>query len=225
MFKLIFYFVVIVFLSACGVDTSSSTTQIEDNEPIIVVEEKQIEDLDLIISNPIYVDTIDDGNISESNESNVTDEEVVEGIPNDGTSIFDTVGALEDPYGCMIGNPVNGFTDKVLKDDSVDAQTTTDSEYGIGANSRFPIKDILEETQITVYYQALKPARNMKMVSIYESLYRIDIDTAWANNDVNTIYVRTPKDENDLYSCYKYDLNNIELAGTTIGVKVYRKEL
>ena len=216
-------------------DTSSSATEapIEEEEESPTT---SLDDLDLKTPNPIYTEVVDDTNSSD--ETNSTDEtgstdstdstedkDSTGDTGDGGISIFDTVDAVEDIHACMLGDSTSGYTNKVLKDGSIDAQSTLDSEHGVGANSRFSYDSDVSKTEVAVFYNALKPVRTYKMVSIYEDLFRVDFDKSWIDNDVTIVYVRTPKDKNDLFKCYRYDLKGLDVLGSTISTKVYRKEL
>jgi hypothetical protein len=215
-----------VFFSACGVDTSSSPSDTAVNEEVVDTgDTNSLVSLDLIDSNLVIENEIPSEN--NSTDTNNTDNTNTDDNKTDvqlANSTFDTVGAIEDRFACILGDSNDGYTDKIIKDDSFDPTATIDQEYGIGINSRFDYNDDPTKSQAAVYYTSLKTAKTNKYVSIYETDYRLDIDTGWANNDEKVIYVRTPKNKNDLYGCYRYDLSNITVAGAVRGIKVYRNE-
>lgn len=221
-FKLFILVFIIIFINSCGVDTASSSTDTSSSG--IVVDDGNNNDddgdLDLIDPNPINNDTTDDNSTGSDDDDDVT---------NGGdaiNSIFDHIGAIEDKFACMIGDSNDGYTNNTIADTSFDNQGEEDVEDGIGINSRFPYDNDILKTEVRVYYYDLKPARTMDIVSVYEADYRLDVDTGWANNDETVLYVRTPKDENDLYGCYRYELSSIDTDNTSlVGTKVYRNEI
>jgi hypothetical protein len=231
MFKSLAFILIIVFFSSCGVDTSSG-----DKSAASSYDDDNSSSFDgvgggyTIDPKPIIVDDVnstDDANSSDGGDSSDGGGSSGGGdTSGDIDSIFDTEGAIEDEFACMVGDPNDGYTDNSLADTSFDNQGEEDAEYGIGINSRFAYNDDITKTEVRVYYHSLKPTRTMDIVSVYESNYRVDVDTAWADNDERVIYVRTPKDENDLYGCYRYDLSFVDTDITSlVGTKVYRREI
>lgn len=248
MLKLFLLSLIIIFLNSCGVDTASSS-QIEDDkevssEPIVVdtiIVNTQVglDDLDLIYKNPIDNDSnnidILDPNIIEDNstipDNGIPDNGIpdngIPDVPNDGSiSFYDTEDAIEDPFACLVGQAADGFTNNSISDTSTDNRGFMDEEDGVGISSSLPYEVDDIETKVTLFYYDLKPARTMDVISAYsaDTKYRIDVDTGWADNDEKVIYVKTPKDENNLYGCYRYDLSAIDINSTLTSVKVYRKK-
>ncbi len=219
MLKLLVSFFVIVFLCSCGVDTSSnsvaSATPI-DNGTVVNP------GLDLIDPNPIY-----SGDTNSTTPGGTTPGGTTPGgttTTDQNSSIFDITGAIEDKFACMIGDVNDGYTNHSLTDDSIDFLGEFDIEYGIGVNSRLAYNNDIIKTEVTVFYYDLKPTRSNKVVSTYEDQYRVDIDTGWVLNDERYVYVRTPKDQNGLFSCYRYDASSLDLNSTLARTKVYRKK-
>ena len=100
-----------------------------------------------------------------------------------------------------------------------------DEEDGIGLNSLYPYYDDMEQSKIVLYYSDLKFQRTMEWIYAYGDGYQVLIDTAWGYNDETRIYVRTPKDENDLYGCYRYELDGIKKDDSVVNsTKVYRNK-
>ena len=203
-----------------------------------------LSDLDLINKNPIGTDLdnpdlldpnkIDDQGLLDPNgiDDNVTtppdDNTTVpdDDVPNDGSiSDYDTEGAIEDPFACIIGDSNNGYTNNTVSDTSIDNRGIMDEEDGVGINSAMPYNDDISKTKVIVFYYDLKPARTMEVISTYGINYRVDVDTGWASNDETVLYVQTPKDQNDLYGCYRYELNSIDVNSALASVKVYRNKI
>ena len=244
MLKLLSLSFFIVFFSSCGVDTASSVPNVPQEpdeetvpkpiiiDPIIGDTIDGLNDLDLINRNPIGPD-LDNPDLIDPNEidDNITtppdDNTTVpaDDIPNDGSiSDYDTQGAIEDKFACIIGDINNGYTNNTVSDTSIDNRGAMDEEDGVGINSGLPYNDDISKTKVIAFYYDLKPSRTMDVVSVYGSNYRVDVDTGWANNDETVIYVQTPKDENDLYGCYRYELSSIDTNSALTSVKVYRNK-
>lgn len=245
MLKLLSLSFLIIFFSSCGVDTASSVPNVPQEpdeetvpkpiiiDPIIGDTIDGLSDLDLINKNPIGND-FDNPDLLDPNEidDNITtppdDNTTVpnDDVPNDGSvSDFDTQGAIEDPFACMIGDSNAGYTNNSVSDTSIDNRGVMDEEDGIGINSGVPYNDDISQTKVIVFYYDLKPARTMDVISTYGLNYRFDVDTGWASNDETLIYVQTPKDQNDLYGCYRYELSSIDVNSALTSVKVYRNKI
>lgn len=210
----------IVFFIGCGTDTASgpgvdSDTQYPTTPPVDDI----VNRVDIIDSNPV----VDDPGTNPGDNNN-TD-------PGDGTgggsvvtdSIFDVVGAELDPYACMIGDPNEGYTDKLLSDRSADDRPSEDVEYGVLVSSWYPFNaEDPRETEVTLYYTSLKPElRQEVMTNIVEENYLLSFNKAWADNDRTTVYVMTPKNSNGFYGCYRYELSSLD-QNIAIKTKVYR---
>ena len=229
MFKLLIFLFMIVFFNACGIDTASSETVIPVEEPII--EEPVIDltpsDFALIDLNPVNdvngtIPPDDNGTIPPDDNGTIPPDDNSTIIPDDINSSFDTVDAVEDRFACIVGDINNGYTNNTIIDSSNDYTGISDEEDGVGLTSQYSYNADLTRTEVTVFYTDLKPARSMDVVSIFEKDYIVSIDIAWANNDETVIYVKTPKDYNDLYGCYRYELSSINNNGQYDITKVYR---
>ena len=225
MFKLSVFLLVIIFFNACGVDTASSETVIPVEEPIIEepVIDKTPSDFALIDLNPVndVNDTVLDNNITDPDD-NITNPDDNITIPSDINSSFDTVNAVEDRLACIIGDINDGYTNNTITDNSNDYTGASDEEDGVGLTSQYSYNADITKTEVTLFYYDLKPARSMDVASIFEGSYIVSIDKAWANNDETVIYVKTPKDYNDLYGCYRYELSSIDNKSQYEITKVYR---
>lgn len=216
MLKNVLILFAVLLFSACGVETSSSD----------LVKTTVNSDTDSNDSSNSD-DSTDTNGSTDSNDSTDTNTST---DPADGNvtikSIFDTTDAVEDKFACILGDSNDGYTNNALSDDSFDHVDTWDEEDGVGVSSRFPNSSVpIEETLVTVFYYDLKPARWLANVNIYEDDFRVSVDRAWANNDETIMYARTPKDKNDLFGCYRYDLSSIDINSTVISTKVYRQEI
>jgi hypothetical protein len=206
--KLLVLIFLTVLLCSCGVDTSSNSASTTDTGSGVDI------GLDLIDPNPIYPDTNTTDNNSTTDDNNTTPGTVTD-------SIFDTNGAILDAFACMVGT----YTPNVIADTSFDPIGVVDEEYGVAINSKYPYNNDIAKTEVKLYYSTLKPQRTMKMINIYEDNFRVSVDTAWSTNDDTVIYVKTPLDSNDLYGCYRYELNGIDANSTVTGTKVYRNTI
>ena len=215
MLKNVLILFTVLLLSACGVETSSS-----DVVETTVNGDTDSNDSSNSDGSTDANDSTGTNDSTDTNTSTGTDDENVT-----IKSIFDIRDAVEDKFACILGDNNDGYTNNVVSDDSYDHADTWDEEDGIGVNSRFPNNTDIEDTKVAVFYNDLKPARWLSDVNIYEDDFRISVDRAWANNDETIIYARTPKDENDLFWCYRYDLDAIDINSTVVGVKVFRREI
>ena len=215
MLKLVSVLFTILLFTACGVETSSSDLEKSENTGTG--------------GDSSSSDTNDSGNTDVSNDSGDSGSTDDSNSTSDGNvtikSIFDTADAVEDKYACIVGDSNNGFTSNAISDDSFDYADTSDEEDGVAINSRFPITKDLEQATVNLFYYDLQVSRWMSSVSIYEDDFRLSVDRAWSNNDDTIIYARTPKNSDGLYSCYRYDLNNIDVNTTVKSVKVFRREI
>ena len=239
MLKLFIISLFVVFFNACGVDTDSSKTSVETEEEIntdteiidniIINPISGFTDLDLFNQNQIDTGSSDlvllDSNIIVDNGNTTDPDDNTTAVSDGSESIFDKQNAVEDKFACMLGDSNDGYTNNLISDTSIDNRGVMDEEDGIGINSLLPYNDDQSKTKITVFYYDLKPSRDMQVISSYETGYRIDIDTGWAYNDEKNVYVQTPKDENDLYGCYRYELSSIDEENTLTAVKVYRNKI
>ena len=226
MLKLLVYLSLIVLFSACGVATSSSSSSETSSTPPVVtdpVEEPKNDNndyrVDVVDPNPI-VDPIDD-NVSDNDG---TDDPGTDPTPNEdqNDSIFDTSGAIKDQVACSFGDINNGYTNNVLKDNSDDYLGAFDLEDGLGIISRFPYTNDSAKSEVALFYYDLKPIRTNNVITVSGDKHTLSIDTAWAENDEKVIYVRTPKNSDELFGCFRYDLSSINVNGDVAITKVYR---
>ena len=244
MLRLFVFAFLTVWLCSCGVETSSSATKTDsgdspigdlpveseddglenlnliDPNPLGAVDnDTNLGDLDLIDLNPITTDPDPDPDPDPdldpsqdpSQDPGYSDSQIV-------GNIFDTKGAILDELACLIGE----YTNNIISDTSIDPVGAMDQEDGIGINSQFTYNDVLAKTEVKLYYSDLKPQRTLDSVNIYEDDYRITVDTGWATNDDTVIYVKTPLNKDDLYGCYRFELEGIDKDSKIVATKVYR---
>jgi len=203
-----------IFLSACGVDTSSSAYQ-----SVAVSNTNNQVPLGLIDPNPVQ-----DANSSTSGGGSGGGTSGGDG-GDQSNSIFDVTGAVYDKYACIKGDVNDGYTNNSIADTSIDDRGVEDVEDGLLINSKYPLNQSdAATTKVTLFYYDLIASRDMSMVNIYEDFYKLSIDRGWGYNEKNTMYVMTPKDQNGLFSCYRYNVDAI-IDGTYIKTKVYRNKV
>ena len=233
-------FIIIIFTS-CGVDTASSTKEVEvvlpDIEPEIEPEVVIPSDWELVVvnpidSNPIISTPVD---LNNTDDQNSTDDPNSPDDPspdypyvNPNTSMFDTENALEDPNAC--DSDLYG----TVKDASYGGQR--DGENGsagaIAENDSLVIRSeylsqTYDDTWVKLYYRNSPSSNDIgnQGVSSYtmENVFNISYDLAWADSSIsgidNIVYVQSDKTLKP--SCYRLTLNSI--YGSEIDVqKVYR---
>ena len=219
---------ILLSFTSCGVDTSSSTqtAKVEESTgtdtgtdalmPPPLVELNPIADANSTVPDDGTIDP-GDGTIDPGDGTDVPTNDA-----NQEDSIFDITGAIEDKFACKLGDINDGFTNNIIKDDSYDYLGEIDVEDGLGITSRYAFNSDASKTEVALYYYDLLLPRAMNVESIAEEKYTVTIDTAWAQNDNNVLYIRTPKDTNDLFACYRYDLSSIDIDGNVQVTKVYR---
>ncbi len=151
--------------------------------------------------------------INDTNSTNGSGTVVVGGS---STSGFSKIGAEQDSNACIINT-----TFKVIDDSSFDPLSAADVDNGLEIASQYDYSVDLEATKVVLFYPSITTALLDKKVHIYEEYYRLSFDRAWASSSIANVYVRTPKDINGIYGCYRYELGS--LSGDSITkTKVYR---
>lgn len=187
----------VLFLSACGVDSSSSKAhQSSANNP---------------------------GNGSDGNGSMGSDGNNSGGgsgtVPVEDTSTdagFSKKDAVFDTNACIANS-----TFKIIRDSSFDPNAVADKNNGIEIASQYNYSSDLKATEVVLYYPTLSGVLQNVLVHIYEENYRVSFDKAWASSSPATVYVRLPKDTKGNYSCYRYELASLS-GGSLKKTKVYR---
>ena len=201
---------IVVFLSACGVETSSSSL-----ESVIVVDGTEPDVTEPDVTDP-----------------NVTDPDIVDTDPGTGIdSIFDTSNAIEDPNACTISGYRTAsdasYGGSLLGENGSDGFVIADS--GLVIRSEHLSQDNLS-TWVTLFYKGFPSSGdlNNQGVTSYkmEGVFYLSYDIAWSDESIvgidNRMYVQSDKDEKPV--CYRLDLNNI--SGSLIDIqKVYRVSL
>ena len=234
MLKLFVFVCLLVLLSACGVDTDSSSPIVE--EPI-VEEPISLKDLDLIDQNPIDSDvsnpdiTDPDSNITDP-DSNITDPDSNETYnPCAPDCLFDDVDALYDENTC------NASTYDRARDASYNGDSL--GENGAGY---FSIEDTglqiksehLEsvtadsyKTWVTLFYKPFPDltSLNLQGASTYRmsGVFSLFYDKAWADESIpnidNVMYIQSAQYLKP--TCYRVTLNSMSSAEIDVQ-KVYR---
>lgn len=222
---------IVVFMSACnnelGVETSSSAIKASSATDNDDDNSDDNSDSGIIISggsliNPGFIDGAEDPDGGDNPDGGDDGQDDTDTQKN---SIFDTIGAIEDEFACLLGDVNDGFTNNIIKDNSNDYLGEIDEEDGLGITSRYPFNSDIAKTEVALFYYDLKPSRSMDVKSFVEDKFTVSIDTAWADNEQKVMYVRTPKEGiNDLYSCYRYDAQTIDRDGKVTITKVYRSK-
>jgi hypothetical protein len=131
-------------------------------------------------------------------------------------SIFDTVDAVLDSQAC---GAFTGFA--AIRDNSLDPEAFYDETNGILLGSSLPLSFIPSESEVVMYRPNLLASKVGSFVNVYAKDYYISFDKAWVDNGSNTVYVKTPQDENLKYGCYRYELNSVD-SNDINKTKVYR---
>lgn len=236
MLKFVYSLFIVIFISACGVDTSSSPMgNILDNDGTGIntpVDTDPNPDTNTTDTNT--TDTTDT-NTTDTTDTNTTDGDVV--VPGDTDtnttepdieSYFDTVGAIFDADAC---NPT-GF--RIASDASYNGSQIGENgassfiivDQGLVIRSEYVSSDT-PSTWVTLFYKRFPDASqfNLQGVTSYkmEDVFYLSYDLAWSDESIpdvdNRMYLQSNKFEKPY--CYRLDLNNT--VGSRIGVqKVYR---
>ena len=232
MLKFVLFFLMTVFFSACGVDTSSSPAESSGT----VLTDSDLVISDPIDSNPVVQDsgtddsgTDDSGTDDSGTDDSGTDEPGIdEPSVNPNSSSFDTVGAIEDPNAC---NPnFYNFVKDASYGGELDGENGASSAIvdgqGLVVRSEYLSQDYAT-TWVTLFYKSFPSPDdlNLQGVTSYkmENVFYISYDLAWADESIpninNRVYIQSDKGEKP--ACYRLDLNNI--VGSQLDIqKVYR---
>jgi hypothetical protein len=233
MLRVLVSLLIIVFMSACGVDTSSSADETAtSNVSPDSGSSDGLDGLDLINPNPVISG-------SDTNETNSSTGETPNGeTPVDtGTdeirdnSIFDTQNAVYDKNGC------NSATYRVAGDASYNGINTGENGsdfFSINAHGLEIRSEHLEgsaayldKTWVSLYYKPFPEPKSLNLQGytayLMTGVFFLNYDIAWSDTSIagvdNTVYVQSNKDTKPV--CYRLVLNNV--VGTLIDVqKVYR---
>ncbi len=131
-------------------------------------------------------------------------------------SIFNKTDAILDEQACLEDE---GY--KILTDTSFSPERTNDLVNGISINSDYPFNSDLELTEVQIYYTSLEVEKMGQNTILFTDDYYFAFDEAWVENPEHTIYIRTPKDGNNLYGCYRAELNTTVASDIAL-TKVFR---
>jgi len=131
-------------------------------------------------------------------------------------SIFDKTDAILDERACLA---TDGY--KIIMDSSLTPDRVSDDENGVSIKSEYEQNVSVEQTEVTLYYTDIEAPKTFNYIIKYEDNFSFSVDEAILEQSNKTIYVRTPKDENDLYGCYRAELNTTVASDITL-VKVFR---
>lgn len=209
MFKVILISFLLLFFTACGVETSSSAWKSSANG-------------DGNVTDP-------DNNVTDPDD-NTTDPDIPDN-PDDPTSIFDTVNAIYDANAC------NANFYRVVSDASYAGNQTGENGAGFYAAEGQGLEirsehleaevENLDKTWVSLYYKSFPDpsALNKQGLTSYlmDGVFYLTYDMAWSDESVagldNTLYVKTLKNAKPF--CYRLVLNTA--IGSMIDVqKVYR---
>lgn len=149
-------------------------------------------------------------------------------------TIFNTTNAELDEAACTSTNgyiPLFASNSTNFSPETIDEQT--DSVNGISIESGYisqiasndlaNINDRIDDTGITIFYPELENNATGIKETVFEDNYYFAYDINWINNNEQTVYVMTPKDDSGLYSCYRYELNSSN-STDIYATKVFRYE-
>ena len=229
MLKFLLFLLITVFLSACGVDTSSSPAESSG----AVLTDSDLVVSDPIDSNPVVEDSgTDEPGIDEpgTDEPGTDEPGTDEPSVNPNKSDFDTVDAIEDSNAC---NSNYSFVRDASyggdEDGANGASSSISDGQGLVVRSEYLSQDYAT-TWVTLFHKSFPNSDNLGLqgVSSYkmENVFYISYDLAWADESIpnidNRIYIQS--DKGDKPACYRLDLNNID--GSQLDIqKVYRLRL
>jgi len=141
-------------------------------------------------------------------------------ITNDSITrtTFNTINAIHDENGC-INDGYNKLSNFNYPWPGIEADTSTDINNGISLKALGVYQEGVEKYEVTIFYPDLENATSGNKSTKIEENYSFGYDKSWLENSDKTIYVMTPKDEDGLYSCYRYQLsftNDSEVVSTKV---------
>jgi len=130
---------------------------------------------------------------------------------------FDTKNAILDENACI---STKGY--HIIKNSGFMPDKTEDTQNGISLKSTYAFDKNKELSEVQLFYPDLNQTKEDDSVVVFGEKYYFAFDKAWTKNAKKTIYIQTPKkDENGTYSCYKYVLN-FRVSTDVKPTKVYR---
>jgi hypothetical protein len=212
--KLLSIVVLLLSLLGCGVSTSSSPDIISSSS----VSDDNGSDINTTIddANTTVDDNTTDGSGDGSNT--ISPPPINNLLDNNGIeSDFDTTGAVEDSAACELSSDY----EIAFKDSSFDPLATENISNGLELGSMLNYDAVVEQTEVAIFAPKLTQTLVGKRINVYGTGYWLGFDSAWVSNAKKTVYIRTPKDTNGYYGCYRYVLNSSDAKAIT-GTKVYR---
>lgn len=212
MLKFVLIGMIVIFLSACGVETSSSPLE---TTSVVVITDPDVTDPDVT-------------------DPDVTDPDTTDPVTDPGTGInssFDTTNAIEDPNACTTSGYRTAsdasYGGSLVGENGSDGFVIADS--GLVIRSEHLSQDN-PSTWVTLFYKGFPSPDDLNNQGVTSYLmggvFYLSYDIAWSDESIvgidNRMYVQSDKDEKPV--CYRLDLNNI--SGSLIDIqKVYRVSL
>ena len=138
----------------------------------------------------------------------ITDESITQ-------SIFSKTDAIYDKSACTLQDSGN-----TLADTDDESQRVYDIENGLSLSSSYTSGLTQEENEVTIYYPNLEKTKSGDNTVVFKDNYYFSYDNAWIENSNNTIYIKTPKEVDSPYGCYRVKLDSMSENDITF-VKVY----
>jgi hypothetical protein len=207
--------VLLLSFFGCGVSTSSSP-DIISNSDIVSDDNSSNSDVNTTIDD---VNTTVDGNVTDGSGDGLNNIPTISDLfDNNGIeSDFDTTSATSDSVACEL----NGDYTIAFKDSSFDPLATENIANGLELGSMLNYNTLTEQTEVAIFAPKLTQSLVGKRINVYGTGYWLGFDMAWVSNANKTVYIRTPKDKNGYYGCYRYVLNSSD-SKAIVGTKVYR---
>jgi cytoskeletal protein RodZ len=161
------------------------------------------------------VSSSSDSSSSTSSSSTSSSSEQSSSSSSSIDSIFDTIDAIYDANACT----TSGFL--AIKDSSFDPEGYEDTENGMIIGSSYPMGVDLEQSEVNMYHPGLHQTKVGGWTNVQEKNYYFSFDYAWIENDKKTVYVRTPKNSDGKFGCYRYELTSTD-STNIVATKVYR---
>jgi len=152
---------------------------------------------------------LEDTNSSfEYKDINITDESITQ-------SIFSKADAIFDNSACNLKD-----TNNTIKDANGTSVRVEDFENGLSLSSSYTSGLTQDENEVTIYYPNLEQTKSGDNTVVFKDNYYFSYDNAWIENSNNTIYIKTPKEADSPYGCYRVKLDSMSENDITF-VKVY----
>ena len=138
-------------------------------------------------------------------------------------SDYDKKAAIVDANSCLAANGYKVIMDRTYPPElETTYEDNKDDMNGILVKSEYDFSVNSSDTEIILYYKDLAvEKKNDSVVVFTDNNYYFAFDEAWIENSEHTIYIRTPKNEDNLYGCYRAELNSTVASDIEL-VKVFR---